>query len=321
MVEGGSSGREKQSDAARLLLAAARERFAVAATDLLLPDQARLTEWQRLTAAALLTRLVRGLEDELRFRLAARFESHEALHAALSSAHVPIALPILERAQVLRDAELSNVLVRRVEEHRYWKAHAPGPGGDELLFTLVRDADEEIAAEAMELIVARSRRFDRFQEPAMGQVELPAELQHKLVWMVAASLRHYIVQQHRIAAVDAAIEETASAFIAAYDEGATLEARAVRLARRLHAAGRLDGDMLVRSLSEGMLPFFIAGVSALCALDYAAAWEVLADPRGRGPALLLRAAALGRDSAAAILLLLNSRGPLVSGAEGDATDE
>mgnify|MGYP006175096005 CR=1 FL=1 len=30
-------------------LAAARERFAVAATDLLLPDQARLTEWQRLT--------------------------------------------------------------------------------------------------------------------------------------------------------------------------------------------------------------------------------------------------------------------------------
>ena len=47
-------GRERQSDAARLLLAAARERFAVAATDLLLPDRARLTEWQRLTAAALL---------------------------------------------------------------------------------------------------------------------------------------------------------------------------------------------------------------------------------------------------------------------------
>ena len=119
-------GRERQSDAARLLLAAARERFAVAAADLLLPDRARLTEWQRLTAAALLTRLVRGLEDEMRARLAVRFEDHEALHAALSSAHVPIALPILERAQALRDADLSNVLVRRVEEHRYWKAHARG---------------------------------------------------------------------------------------------------------------------------------------------------------------------------------------------------
>src|SRR6185295_13561861 len=321
MVEGGSSGREKQSDAARLLLAAARERFAVAATDLLLPDQARLTEWQRLTAAALLTRLVRGLEDELRFRLAARFEGHAALHAALSSAHVPIALPILERAQVLRDSELSNVLVRRVEEHRYWKAHAPGPGGDELLFTLVRDADEEIAAEAMELIVARSRRFDRFQEPAMGAVELPAELQHKLVWMVAAALRHYIVQQHHVAAVDVAIEETASGLIAAYDEGDTLEARAVRLAGRLHAAGRLDGALLSRTLAEGMLPLFIAGIAMLCALDYAAAWEVLADPRGRGPAILLRAAGVEREPAAEILLLLNSRSQHLSGPEGEAAAE
>jgi uncharacterized protein (DUF2336 family) len=214
---------------------------------------------------------------------------------------------------------LSNVLVRRVEEHRYWKAHAPGAGGDDLLYMLVRDADEEVAAEAMELIIARSRRFDRFQEPAMGQVELPAELQHKLVWMVAAALRHYVVQHHRVAAVDAAIEEVASAFIADYDEGATLEARAVRLARRLHAAGRLDGALLGRSLAEGMLPFFIAGIATLAALDYAAAWEVLADPRGRGPALLLRAASLGRDSAAEILLHLNSRGHLVSGAESDAT--
>jgi uncharacterized protein (DUF2336 family) len=319
MAEAGPSNRRTQSDAARLLLAAARERFAVAATDLLLPDRARLTEWQRITAAALLTRLIGGVEDELRVRLAARFEDHEALHAALSSAHVAIALPILERADVLRDSELSNMLVRRVEEHRYWKAHAPAAGEQELLFVLVRDSDDEVAAEAMELVIARSRRFDRFQEPALGQVELPAELQHKLVWMVAAALRHYIVQHHQIAAVDAAIEESAGGLIAGYDEGATLEARSVRLARRLEASGRLDGGLLARSLAEGMLPLFIAGLATRCGLDYAAGWEVLADPRGRGPALLLRAAGIERESAAAILLLLNSRGHLVSGPEGEAT--
>jgi uncharacterized protein (DUF2336 family) len=318
MAETGANSRGNQGDAARLLLAAARERFAVAATDLLLPDQARLSEWQRLTAAALLSRLVHGLEDDLRARLAEHFEGHAALHAALSSAHVAIAVPILERAGALRDSDLSNVLVRRVEEHRYWKANAPSAGSDELLFQLVRDPDEEIAAEAMELVIARSRRFDRFQEPTMGAVELPAELQHKLVWTVAAALRHYIVQQHQVAAVDASIEEAASALIAAYDEGATLEARAVRMARRLHAADRLGGDLLARILSEGMLPFFIAGLGTRAALDYAAAWEVLADPRGRGPALLLRAAGIERDPAAAILLLLASRGPLVSGAEGEA---
>ena len=230
---------------------------------------------------------------------------------------MPIALPILERAQVLRDPDLGNILVRRVEEHRFWKAHAPAQGSD-YLYELVRDPQESIAGEAMELVIARSRRFDRFQEPDMGQVELPAELQHKLVWLVAAALRHYIVQQHGLAAVDGIIEETASELLAAYDEGDTLEARAMRLARTLHAAGRIDGAALERALAS-MLPLFIAGLAALAGLDYAAAWEVLADPRGRGPAIALRAADVGREAAAAILLLANSSGPLVSGAEGDAT--
>ena len=317
MAEEGSSRREKRSDAARLLLAAARERFAVAATDLLLPDQARLTEWQRLTAAGLLSRLIRSVEDDLRLRLAVRFEKHDALHAALSSAHVPIALPILERAQVLRDAELTTILVRRVEEHRFWKARSEQQG-EEYLFELVRDADDGVSAEAMELVIARSRRFDRFQEPTMGRVELPAELQHKLVWIVAAALRQYIVQHHQVGAVDGAIEEAAVSIIAGYDEGATFEALAMRLALRLQHDGRLDGAALARIIADGVLPFFIAGLSVLCGLDQAAAWEVLADPRGRGPALLIRAAGVARGEAAAILLALNSRGAHFSGQEGDA---
>jgi uncharacterized protein (DUF2336 family) len=318
MAEGGMNGRDNQSDAARALLAAARERFAVAAADLLLPDRARLTEWQRLTAAALLTRLIHGIEGELRARLAVRFEDHAAVHAALSSARVPIALPILERADVLRDPDLGNVLVRRVEEHRFWKANAPAQGAD-LLFELVRDGDGEVAGEAMELVIARSRRFDRFLEPEMGRVDLPAELQHKLVWLVAAALRHYIVQQHGLGGVDGAIEEEAAALIAGHDEGAILEARAMRLARRLHALGRLDDVVLERALAEGMLPLFIAGLATLTGLEHGAAWEVVADPRGRGPALLLRAAGVERDAAAAILLVANSHGPLVSGAEEGAT--
>ena len=320
MSEEGRERRETRSDAARLLLAAARERFAVAAADLLLPEQSRLTEWQRLTAASLLARLVRSIEDSLRVSLAERYSDHEALHAALSSAHVPIALPILERASALRDPELGTVLVRRVEEHRFWKAYAAS-AGDEFLVELIRDADSELSAEAMDLVTARSRRFDRFQEPVMARVELPADLQHRLVWLVAAALRHYMVQQHKVSSVDAAIEEAAGALLSAYDEGEGFEARAMRLARRLHRDGRLDGALLARILNEGALPLFIAGTAALCALDYAATWEVLSDPRGRGPALLLRAGGLARADAAAILLVLNAHGRLFSGVEGDAAQE
>ena len=115
----------------------------------------------------------------------------------------------------------------------------------------------------MALVIARSRRFDRFQEPVLGHVELPAELQHKLVWLVAAALRHYIVQQHGLGAVDGVIEEAAGALIAAHDEGAILEAAATRLAQRLAATGRLDGALLRACSSEGLLPLFIAGAGTL----------------------------------------------------------
>lgn len=321
MAEQRSDGPQGKGDAARLLLAAARERFFVAATDILLPEQMRLTEWQRLTAAALLVRLVRTIEDALRTDLAAAFADHEALSAALSSARVPIALPLLERAQVLRDVELGTLLVRRVEEHRYWTAHAEAEGSaDHYLPALVRDSDPAIAAQAMALLVARSRRFDQYNEPILSDTELPAELQHRLVWMVAAALRQYMIQHHAVAsgAADAAISAAAAALIGSYDEGQSLEASCVRLARLLDQSGRLDDASLVAILDEGVLPMFIAGIGARAALDYAAAWEVLSDPRGRGPALLLRAAGLGREVAASILLMLNRRGEMFSGAEGDS---
>jgi uncharacterized protein (DUF2336 family) len=306
-------------DAARLLLAAARERFSVAAADLLLPEQSRLTEWQRLTASALLIRLVRGIEEALRARLAEDFRSLEALYAALGSTRVEIALPVLERSQVLRDAELGNVLVRRVEEHRYWKEHTASSPED-MLAALVRDTDDVIAAEAMTLLIARSRRFDRFQEPLMGQSDLPAELQHKLVWMVAAALRQYMVQQHGVpsGAADAAISEAASELLGSSDEGQNLEVAAMRLSRALMQAGRLEGADLAAMLEQGQLPLFVAGIAIRCSLDYAAAWELLSDSRGRGPALLLRCGGVDRASAASILLMLNSRGRLFSGDEGDA---
>ena len=187
MSDTGLKQSEPMGDAARLLLAAAREHSTMAATDLHLPEQSRLSEWQRLTASALLLHLVRSIEGVLRTRLADCFKDRPALCAALGSSQVEIALPVLERAQILRDPGLGAVLVRRVEEHRYWKEYTPVTG-DILLIKLARDANQEIADEATALLTARSHRLDRFQEPVMGQADLPAELQHRLIWAIAAAL-------------------------------------------------------------------------------------------------------------------------------------
>jgi uncharacterized protein (DUF2336 family) len=298
---------ETNGDDARLLQAAARERLSVAVADLALPEALRLSDWQRTTVTALLGKLVRTTEDELRTSLAERFSSKDqvALHAALTSAHVAIAGPILERSGALSDANLVAALIRRSEEHRLGTRSATGAG---LLLDLIRDSEEAGAEQAMAIIIGQARRMDQFSDPVAARTELSAELQHRLVWRIAAALRHYMVERHGIAAAqaDEAVVGAAERLLAAYDEGDTLEARALRLARRLHETGRLSDDAIARSLAEGVFPLFLAALAVRAGLAYVSAWEILSDPRGRGTVFLLKAAGIERDQAAAILAALET---------------
>jgi hypothetical protein len=302
MSEVRPSGGER--DGAAQLLASARERLSAALADLALPERLRLSDWQRATVSALLARLVRSVEDELRSALADAFlaEGQEGLRAALSSARVEIALPVLAGGAFV-DPALAGALLRRAEEHRLQRA----AGGDNgLLLDLAGDGDEIVAAEAMALLIAQSRRLDPFQEPLIARTELPAELEHQLVWTVAAALRRYMIERHDVdpAAADAAIAAAASALLADYDEGEGIDARCHRLVRRLNEQGRLDGALPLRALGEGNLPLFLAALGVRSGLDSASAWELLSEPSGRGSVLLLRAAGIGRPEAGAMLLAL-----------------
>ena len=294
-----------RDDAVRLLRAAVRRRDS-AMCDLFLPETLRLSERERLTARDLLARVVRTVEDALRTALAAHFAGHEALAAALSSAHVEIAGATLEGSAALRDPELNALLLRRTEEHRLFRA---APDRTERLQALIADPDPLIAADAMAVLVARSRRLDRFSEPVLARTELPAELQHRLVWTVAAALRTYMVDAHGTdpAAADRALSDAAAALLAGYDEGDALEARCSRLARRLHGAGRLDGASIAGFLREGTLPLFLAGLSAATGIAGDAVWDVLAGPAEDGPVFLLAAAGLDRQQAGDVLLMLALR--------------
>lgn len=294
-------------DGAALLLASARARVAAAMADLALPEALRLSDRQRITVSHLLRRLVADIEDELRSTLAAHFaaDGDEPLRAALSSASLAIAVPVLESGGGLADPALFALLLRRAEEHRLARA-APER---RLLTELAGDSDEAVAAAAVSLLIADSRRLDAFHEPLLAGGDLPAEVAHGLAWTVAAALRTYLIARHGVtaAAADAAVTAAAAAWLGRYDEGAGADSLARRLALRLEERGRLDDALLVRAADEGALPLFLAGLSLRTGLDLPALWELLPDSEGRGPAILLRAAQVGRESAAAILLQLGGR--------------
>ena len=306
-------------DGAAQLLASARARVSAAIADLALPEAFRLSDRQRVTLTHLLLRLVGDLEDELRSALAAHFnrEEDEPLRAALSSASLPIALPVLEAGGALADPALFALLLRRAEEHRLARA-APE---HRLLTDLAGDADPDVAAAAVSLLIAESRRLDAFHEPLLASGDLPAEVAHGLAWTVAAALRTYLIARHHVlpAAADGAVTAATSALLGRYDEGAGADALSRRLALRLEERGRLDDALLVRAAGEGALPLLLAGLSLRTGLEVEAVWELLPDSSGRGPAILLRAARVERDSAAAILLHLAGREEAV-GAQLDVYD-
>jgi hypothetical protein len=294
-------------DGAALLLASARARVSAAMADLALPEALRLTDRQRITVSHLLKRLIGDIEDELRSVLAAHFtaEGQEPLRAALSSAGLAIAMPILDVGGALADPALYALLLRRAEEHRLARA-APERG---LLTDLAGDADEAVAAAAVSLLIADSRRHDAFHEPLIAGGDLPAEVAHGLAWTVAAALRGYVIGRHGVAALDAdrAVTAATAGWLARFDEGSGVDALARRLALRLDERARLDDPLLVRAVNEGMLPLFLAALSLRTGLDLPALWELLPEAAGRGAAILLRAGRVGREAAAAILLHLAGR--------------
>lgn len=288
-----------EGDGAARLLASARARVAAAAADLVLPPELRLSDRQRTTILALLASLVRSVEEKLRSELAETAPG-DVLRAALSSGHVEIALPVLAGEAALADLDLVDLLLRRAEEHRL---HRAASADHSLLVELTGDDDESVAREAMGLLIAQNSRLDAFGEPVLPLSDLSAELEHHLVWTVAAALRSFMIGRHGgdPAACDAAVAAAAGRLLARHDEGETAEARAMRLALALRAAGRLDGKgLLARALTEGSLPLFLALAALRTGLTAAAAWELLSS--ASGPSLLLRAAGVARAEAAAILL-------------------
>ena len=260
-----------------------------------------------------------SIEDDLRVRLAAHFESQER------ASRRAVLRPCADRAA---DPRAGAGAARSRARPPSWSAASRSIASgrarsarqsEEYLFELVRDPDDGVAAEAMELVIARSRRFDRFQEPAMGRVELPAELQHKLVWVVAAALRHYVVQQHQVGAVDAAVEDAAPDRSSPPMTRATsFEALAMRLARGCTATA---GSTAPRSRASS--------ATASCLSSSPACRCSAASTRRRPGRCFPTRAAAGRRCCCAppastattrprILLALNAAARSSAGAEGEA---
>ncbi|MDB5683740.1 MAG: hypothetical protein JWM75_1438 [Sphingomonas bacterium] len=306
-----ASGRNEAVD--RLLAGAAgaadaaRNRMDASAAALLAAPDCRLAEPTRIAVRDLLRAVAGVVEDDLRQRLIEGLGEGIpiVLGASLAAATVPIALPLLVQAGLLADRELVASLVRRVEEQRLADRlrAAQSAAGASLTDTWLQSGDEPLSAMTMALIVALSRREQRGADAPLTRTDLSADLQYRLVWRVAAALRHHVLATAAMppAAADRALATAATALLAGYDESDTVQGRAMQIARRLHQRGRLDDALIARAAGEGLVAFLVAALAVRVRIEFASALEMVTDPEGSRLTILLRGAGVGRSVSAAIL--------------------
>lgn len=297
------------------LRADARLRGAI--DDYFLTEDARLDDRTRLALAVTLDDLVGGVALGL-VRHAARLLAARdagALAETLSADDRPV-LDRLVGAGLLRDGDVMRELIGRVRQDVLADALPPAAPDDpdraSLLPRLAQSVDGVVATGAVTLLAAESRRRVPNQPQFQPRsTDLPAELHHRLVWWVAATLRERFAEPAGAAlpALDRALAEAALRAIAAHDEGERLEAAAMRLAAALDPQADELPTLLTEALADRRLALFVALLGHALGLDYGDAREIVLDPAADRLWLLLRALELDRPAIARIGLALSEADP------------
>ena len=300
--------------AARAARGVADARLTGSIRDFFLADDARLDERTRHDVSAALGGIVRGIETDIR-RHAARVlagRGADPSAEALLGGHDDV-VKRLARAGLLRDRQLMDELIARARGAIIAAAlpiDRAGPEQPSLLIRLADSADGVVSGAAKALLAADVRRREAVESGAAGGSELPAELHHRLVWWIAASIREAFVTAHGdAAAVDRAIVEAAQRSLAAHDEGDRVESVAMRLATGIDARPDELAPLLTEALRDRRLVFFMAALGHALDLDYDSARAIALEPEGDRLWLALRAADLDRPTIARIALALADADP------------
>jgi len=232
---------------------------------------------------------------------------HDRLITAGAAADRPVLRELLARA---REQQLAAALPSATAG-RDLSGAAGGSERPSLLVRLAANPDGVIANAATAMLIADAHRRSISEPEAQQRSDLPAELQHRLVWRAAAVLRQEFADRagNTIDTLDRALTEAAQRCLAAHDEGDRLESCAMRLASAMAISSEELGPMLAETLSDRRVALFTALLAHPLGLSYEAAREVLLDPVAERLWLALRALGLDRATIAGIGLALCEADP------------
>jgi hypothetical protein len=207
----------------------------------------------------------------------------------------------LWKAGLLDIPNLVRLLLSRAEEERIAAGLRVGRPQSRLRFlqSFVGDADSDVSAAAMALILARGRRRDRFDGVRIVFDDLSAETAVALVNAIGAAIRSEVAKRMTAADADQRLTNAARALLSRHDEGNRLEARLFEFVHAIERAGRLDEKFVGAALEAGEAAVLVEALARLSRIAFESAWQHFIGGSGR-LALLLRMSGISRALAGEI---------------------
>ncbi len=300
-------------DLARNTTASGRRALFASINDLFLEEDVELSERERTLMGDILRKLVGEVEmavrKELAQRLAERRDAPHNLVVALANDEIEVAHPLLVHSEVLKDADLIELVRDRTRAHQLSIATRKTVSEEvsqaladtedtDVIATLLQNGEATISRSLMAHLVVESKRIDKFQKPLVSRRDMPPELAQKMYWWVSAAMRHHIVNTFDIdpEAVDDSVELAVKGVLEQDDALPKSSSDAQRFARNMAERGRLTEDFLLKILRQGEVSLFEACFAEAAKLEVGMARRLLYEAGGEGLAFACRASGFERDT-------------------------
>lgn len=276
------------------------DRLPTVLVDFFLDSSKRLTEQERALMGVLLDGLVGWIADEIGARLPG-----EALAANDGDRHA--VSQRLIAAGLVQRADLVALLLRRADEERIAAAvRASNRSAAPFLQKIIASPDPDLSAAAMELILARGRRRDRYGHPRVEFDDLSTDLARALCFAVAAALRPMPIAMG-LADADRQLAGAATDLLDRHDahKGSAMLARNV--VRALAERHLLDEAAIGGMLAEGDILLLAEALALRAGIDGSTAWQRISCGGNGRLVQLLRAAGVSRQFAAEVMALVGNQ--------------
>jgi uncharacterized protein (DUF2336 family) len=244
-------------------------------------EQGALSDSERELAEQIFRVMVQDAEIKVRQSLASHLKS---------SAHLPhdialkmakdveqVSLPVLEFSKVLSDSDLIEIVRSSSAEKQTAVAKRAEVSGavanalidhgksSRVVAALAANKGARLGDSEVSKILDKHGSDVLVTNSLVSRPNLPLALSERIVTIVSASMRDYLVARHDLSdemAADLVLSARERATIMLLPAGAK-STDVIEFAQQLHSAGRLSPTLILRALCSGDMAFFEAAMSVL----------------------------------------------------------